>query len=82
MRKLYRQVRKTLKLTSAIKLVMEIGSTKTEIPKSDEKMNAAGLSNRCELFVIVLQEPDIFKVFLNMPSPIGSKTVNIAEVIT
>ena len=43
-------------------------------------MSTAGISNRCELFVIVLQEPDIFKVLLNLPSPIGSKTIHIAEV--
>jgi len=80
-RRLYRQVKKKLQVTSAMKLVMEVGTTRKEILRSDEKMNAAGISNRCELFVIVLQEPDIFKVLLNLPNPIGSKTINIAEVL-
>ena len=79
-RKLYRQVRRVLKVTSAIKLAMGSGASKKGIPKSDEKINTVGISNCCELFVLVLQEPDIFQVLLKMPSPIGNKTINIAEV--
>jgi len=79
-RKLYRQVRKVLKVTSAIKLAMGSGASKKDIPKNDEKMNTIGIYNHCELFVLVLQEPDIFQVFLSMPSSIGNKTINIAEV--
>lgn len=79
-RKMYRQVRRTLGMTSAIKVVLGSG-LQQDIPKSDERIYSVGMSDRCELYVIVLQEPDTFRVTINFPGSIGSKTINITEVL-
>lgn len=81
MRKMYRQVRRTLKMTSAIKVVLGSGPQQKDIPKSDERIDSVGMSDRCELYVIVLQEPDTFRVTIKFPGSIGSKTINITEVL-
>lgn len=81
MRKLYRLIRKTLKIKTSIKVYLESGSLKKEIPKSDEKMGTVGISNNCQLYVIVEQCADVFKVILNFGPPVGIRSIEIAEVI-
>jgi len=79
-RKLYRQVRKVLKVKSSIKIVLETGFLTKDIPKSDEKISTVGITNNCQLYVIVEQGPDMFKVILKCSAPIGTKILYIAEV--
>ena len=80
MRKLYRQVRKTLRATSSIKIILETASLKKDIPKSDEKISAVGITNNCLLYIIVEQVPDMFKVTLNFSARFANRNIFIAEV--
>ena len=84
MRKMYRAIKKMLKAITAIKVAMGTGLQKRDIPKSDSRIDTVGISNCCELFVAVLQEPDIFKVTISFPAAgsIGNKVIYIAEVLT
>ena len=73
-----------LKLTSAFKIATGTGLQKRDIPKSDNRVDTVGISNCCELFVAVLDEPDTFKVTISFPAvgSIGNKVINITEVIS
>ena len=62
--------------TSAIKIALGYGET---IPKSDKRIEKVGITNRCELYVEVLQEPDLFKVAVNFSST-DSKFIDMKEV--
>ena len=80
MRKMYRQVRRLLKANSSIKIILQTASQHKSVPKSDERISAAGITNNCQLYIIVEQVPDTYKVTLNFLAPIGTKTIYIAEV--
>ena len=80
MRKMYRQVRRLLKANSSIRIVLQTPSQQKDIPKSDERINAVGIMNNCQLYVIMEQVPDTYKVTLNFAAPIGTKIIYIAEV--
>ena len=79
---MYRQVRKVLGATSAIKVATGTGLQKKDILKSDERIDRIGISNCCELYVVILEEPDTFKVTISLPAAgsIGNKEIYITEV--
>lgn len=77
---MYRLVRRTLNATSSIRIILETKSGKKDIPKSDDRINAVGVTNNCLLYVIIEQVPDMFKVTLNFSSHIGTRSIDIAEV--
>ena len=80
-RKMYRQARKALGATSAIKVALGSGQRR-DIPKSDERIDTVGITNSCELYAVIQQQPDIFKVTVKYPGSIGTKVIDIAEVST
>ena len=75
-------MRKLLDVTSAIKLAMGTGLQKRDILKSDEKIVSIGISNYCDLYVVILTEPDTFRVNITFPGAgsIGNKVIDITEV--
>ena len=77
---MYRQIRRVIGAKSAIKVAIGTGWQKRDIPKSDERIDNVSISDRCELFVVILEEPDTFKVTVNFPGSIGRKEICIAEV--
>lgn len=77
-RKMYRQARKALGATSAIRVALGSGQRR-DIPKSDERIDTVGITNCCELYVVIQQQPDIFKVTVKYPGSIGTKVIDIAE---
>ena len=79
---MYRQVRKVLGATSAIKIATGTGQQKKDILKNDDRVDNVGISNCCELYVAVQQQPDTFKVTITFPATgsIGNKVINITEV--
>ena len=77
---MYRQVRRLLKANSSIKIILQTASLQKDIPKSDERISAVGITNNCQLYVIMEQVPEIYKVTLNFSAPIGTKIIYIAEV--
>ena len=80
-RKMYRQARRVLGATSAIRVALGSGQRR-DIPKSDERIDTVGITNCCELYVVIQQQPDIFKVTVKYPGSIGTKVIDIAEVST
>ena len=77
---MYRQIRRTLRATSAIKVALGSGLQSKDIPESDERIYKVGITNCCELYAVIQQQPDIFKVTVNYPGSIGTKVIDIAEV--
>ena len=80
-RKMYRQARRALGATSAIKVALGSGQGR-DIPKSDERIDRGGITNCCELYVVIQQQPDMFRVTVKYPGSIGTKVIDIAEVRT
>ena len=79
MRKMYRHARRALGATSAIKVALGSGQGR-DIPKSDKRIDTVGITNCCELYVVIQQQPDLFRVTVKYPGSIGTKEINIAEV--
>ena len=52
MRKMYRHARRALGATSAIKVALGSGQGR-DIPKSDERIDRIGITNCCELYVVI-----------------------------
>ena len=77
-RKMYRQARRVLGATSAIKVALASGQRR-DIP---ERVDTVGITNFCELYTVIQQQPDIFKVTVKYPGSIGTKVIDIAEVST
>ena len=80
-RKMYRQARGALEAKSAIRVALVSGKGRN-IPKSDERIDRVGITNCCELYVVIQQQPDIFRVFVKSPEYTGTEVIDIAEVST
>ena len=78
MRKLYRTVKKTCGIATAIEL--RFSRSGGLIVKDDRSLGRAEISGSTELFMRILPSPDIFTIFVVLPGRKEQSTIEIEEV--
>lgn len=78
MRKLYRTVKKTCGVSTAIELRTQSGGA--VIVKDDRKLTTAAITGSTELLLRILPTPDIFTIFVTLPGHNEQSTILIEEV--